>query len=182
MRDRKRGTTRRVSVSSAGKQANGGSGDPSISADGRFVAFASAATNLVAGDTNGTLGHLRARPEAGHDEARERVERREAGERRLRLDPSISADGRFVAFASGATNLVAGDTNGTGDVFVRDRKRGHDEARERVERREAGEPSGSGDPSISADGRFVAFDSGATNLVAHDTNGTWDVFVRGPLR
>ena len=73
--------------------------------------------------------------------------------------PSISADGRFVAFASYASNLVAGDTNGTDDVFVRDRKQGTTEL---VSVSSAGEQANAGtyrapDPSISADGRFVAF-------------------------
>ena len=84
--------------------------------------------------------------------------------------PAISADGRFVAFISDATNLVPGDTNGRYDVFVRDRQTG-------TTRRVSVGPGGvqgngdSFDPAISADGRFVAFDSYATNLVPGDTNG-----------
>src|SRR3954451_14148562 len=90
--------------------------------------------------------------------------------------PAISANGRFVAFYSGATNLVPGDTNGAADVFVHDRKTG------RTERLSVSSKGvqGNGDsyaPSISAGGHFVAF-SEATNLVPHDTNGAGDVFVR----
>src|SRR5207247_11010915 len=92
-----------------------------------------------------------------------------------------SADGRFVAFDSAATNLVAGDTNGTADVFVHDRQTG---TTERVSVASGGGTQGNGKsggffafPALSADGRFVAFQSDATNLVAGDTNGTTDVFV-----
>src|SRR5438445_321023 len=89
---------------------------------------------------------------------------------------ALSADGRFVAFHSAATNLVAGDTNATTDVFVHDRQTG---ITERVSVASDGTQGNkaSSYPALSADGRFVAFDSDATNLVAGDTNGTTDVFV-----
>jgi Tol biopolymer transport system component len=93
---------------------------------------------------------------------------------------SISAHGRYVAFVSDATNLVANDTNGVADVFVRDRQAG---TTRRVSISSAG-IQGNGDSdaeSISADGRYVAFMSGANNLVANDTNHTVDIFVRGLL-
>ena len=92
-------------------------------------------------------------------------------------NPAISADGRFVTFESFATNLVPGDTNGTLDVFIRDRKM-------RTTRRVSVGPGGlQGDlgsfsPELSADGRLVAFESDATNLVPDDTNGVADIFVR----
>jgi Tol biopolymer transport system component len=91
--------------------------------------------------------------------------------------PSISADGRYVAFASGATNLVPGDTNDLEDIFVHDRVTG---ITARVSVSSAGAQA-TGDnswwPSISADGRYVAFHSGAPNLVTGDTNLVVDVFV-----
>ena len=91
---------------------------------------------------------------------------------------AVSADGRFVAFESHASNLVPGDTNRASDIFVRDRRRGVT-VRVNVG---AGGVQGLGgesyDPSVSADGRFVAFDSLATNLVPGDTNRKTDVFVR----
>src|SRR5437016_61982 len=92
------------------------------------------------------------------------------------LGSALSADGRFVAFDSAATNLVAGDTNGTTDVFVHDRQTG---MTERVSVASDGTQgnNASSYPALSADGRFVAFDSDATNLVAGDTNGATDVFV-----
>jgi len=90
---------------------------------------------------------------------------------------SISADGRFVAFASEATNLVAGDTNGHFDIFIRDRVAG-ETRRVSIGIADAQADDWSDSPSISADGRHVAFESEATNLVAGDTNEVWDVFLR----
>jgi Tol biopolymer transport system component len=94
--------------------------------------------------------------------------------------PSISADGRYVAFWSMASNLVAGDTNGTWDVFVRDRTAG---TTERVSLDSSGAQANgpSYGPAISADGRWVAFQSFASNLVPGDANGLYDVFVRDRL-
>ena len=95
--------------------------------------------------------------------------------------PVISADGRFVAFDSAASDLVANDTNGiTNDVFVRDLQLGTTTL---VSVNRFGTGSGNSvtriAPVISADGRFVAFGSAASDLVANDTNGTtYDVFVR----
>ncbi|TMK83849.1 MAG: hypothetical protein E6G44_11140, partial [Actinobacteria bacterium] len=90
--------------------------------------------------------------------------------------PSISADGRYVAFSSGDSTLVPGDTNGQTDVFVRDRSTG---SVSRVSVDSSGNQADlrSDSPSISPDGRWTVFESQATNLVAGDTNGTWDVFV-----
>jgi Tol biopolymer transport system component len=89
----------------------------------------------------------------------------------------MSGDGRFIAFTSNATTLVPDDRNGKSDVFV------HDRTTNETERVTVSSSGVEGDgssfyPSISADGRYVAFTSSATNLVAGDTNGTWDVFVR----
>ncbi len=127
--DRLTGTTERVSVSSREEQANGDSSflgffqKPAISADGRFVAFASTATNLVAHDTNNAEDiFVRDRLNG----TTERVSLTGSGGQ-ANADSSfasISADGQFVAFGSFADNLVAGDTNFTSDVFVRDRLNG----------------------------------------------------------
>jgi hypothetical protein len=157
------------------------SAGPRISADGRFVAFSSWASNLVSATrTSGAtcsseIAHRR-------DRARERRLERSAGDPRQRgrshaLD---LRDGRFVAFASHAANLVPGDTNSKLDVFVRDRELGTTERRERRLGRRAGEPRQrrrrrTGD---LRDGRFVLFGSDATNLVPGDTNDAADVFVR----
>ena len=115
--DRKTGTNELVSVDNTGKQANFGSFGPEISANGRFVAFGSWATNLVVGDTNGLKDMF------VHDRRTGLIERVNVDSNGIQADdhifyPSVSGDGRFVAFSSWATNLVIGDTNGVEDVFV----------------------------------------------------------------
>src|SRR5439155_1259062 len=173
-------TTVRVSVASDGTEGNDVSLGSALSADGRFVAFDSAATYLVAGDTNGESDVFVHDRQTG---ITERVSVASDGTQGNKANsyPALSADGRFVAFDSDATNLVAGDTNGTTDVFVHDRQTG---TTERVSVASGGGTQGNGKsggffafPAPSADGRFVAFQSDATNLVAGDTNGTTDVFV-----
>lgn len=158
--------TERVSVDSAGVQGNADSRNPSISGDGRFVAFESNASNLSPGGTGIVLRD------------------RQTGVTRfisLGIAPAISADGRFVAFYSQEEDLVPDDTNGVRDAFVYDVQTG---AFTRVSvdsnGNQANDTSGGGfrdGPAISADGRFVAFISWATNLVPGDTNGFPDVFV-----
>ncbi len=167
--------TERVSVHSAGTEGNGTSFDGSISADGRFVAFHSAATNLVPGDTNDDTDIFVRDRQLG---LTERVSVR-SGSGQVYGDseyPSISAGGRYVAFQSYAYDLVPGDTDGYLDIFVRDRQLGLTE-RVSVDSTGAQGNGDSPDPSISADGRFVAFRSFATNLVTGDTNMVHDVFV-----
>jgi Tol biopolymer transport system component len=173
------GTTERVSVDSAGAQGDSYSYDPSISADGRYVAFNSSASSLVAGDTNGTFDIFVRDRLTGQTE-RVSVDSVGAQGYSPSFEPSISADGRYVAFNSLASNLVAGDTNGTFDIFVRDRLTGQTE-RVSVDSVGAQGDSDSFAPSISADGRYVAFNSSASNLVAGDSNGTHDIFVRDRL-
>lgn len=175
VRDRTAGTTERVNVSSAGEQANVGSNSAALSADGRVVAFDSPATNLVDGDTNDRQDiFVHDRPSG----ATERVSVSSAGDQANddSFSPTLSGNGRFVAFASNASNLVAGDANGHTDVFVHDRQTG---ATERVSVDSAGAPANglSFNPSISADGRVVSFTSFASNLGAGDTNAQSDVFV-----
>jgi Tol biopolymer transport system component len=118
--DRKAQVTRRVSVGPAGQQANGNSFQSAISADGRFVTFFSDASNLVAGDTNNAYDvFVRDRKL----QVTRRISVGPGGQQANdgSVAPAISADGRYVAFRSYASNLVAGDTNGATDVFVRDR-------------------------------------------------------------
>jgi Tol biopolymer transport system component len=176
VRDRQTGTTTLASKSSAGVQGDGGSYNPSVSSDGRYVAFSSAATNLVAGDTNGKWDVFVRDRQTGTtwlvSKSSAGVEGNEYSQ-----NPFISADGRYVTFESAATNLVAGDTNGKTDIFVRDRQTGTTTL---VSRDSAGvEGDGVSEyPVISPDGRYVAFSSAATNLVAGDTNGKYDIFVR----
>jgi Tol biopolymer transport system component len=162
----------RVSVSSDEEQANGDTFVGSISRDGRYVAFESAATNLVPNDSPGDGIFLRDRT-AGETVA---VSPTGAGTA-AGTDPAISANGRFVAFLSFEDSIVSGDTNNETDVFVWERETG---ATTRANLNSAGEQANglTESLSISRNGRFVAFASRATNLVAGDDNGIQDVFVR----
>jgi Tol biopolymer transport system component len=180
VRDRKTGRTSRVSISSRGRQGNGGSLSASISANGRYVAFTSDASNLVPGDRN------RATDIFVHDRKTGRTGRISVSSRGREGNswsdaPTLSADGRYVAFTSAASNLVAGDTNRLPDVFVRDRARGKTRRASLSSRgrQGTGKPgsNGSNAPTISADGRYVAFHSDMPNLVPGDTNRTFDIFV-----
>ena len=173
------GTTTRVSVDSSGAQANGESDSPSISGDGRYVAFRSIASNLVSGDTNGTYDIFVRDLQTGTT-TRVSVDSSGTQGHNHSHDPSISADGRHIAFQSYASNLVSGDTNGTSDIFVRDLQTGTI-SRVSVDSNETQGNGFSSAPSISADGRYVAFHSAASNLVAGDTNGDDDIFVRDVL-
>jgi Tol biopolymer transport system component len=183
VRDRETHQTTRVSVDSHGLQANDNSWNVSISADGRYVAFLSYASNLVPGDTNSCSIYTGGRcPDVFvHDRGTQQTTRvsvasdgtqsnNESGQ------PSIAADGRYVAFYSSGSNLVPGDSNGRGDVFVHDRQTG---GTVRVSVASDGTEGNGWSlwPAISAGGRYVAFESGASNLVAGDTNGSYDIFV-----
>jgi Tol biopolymer transport system component len=173
--DRQSGTTERMSVDSGGVPGNAGSFSSSISADGRYVAFCSFATNLVLGDTNSLMDAFVHDRLTGTTE-RVSVDSSGAQGNDNSDSPSVSADGRYVAFNSSATNLVSGDTNGFTDVFVHDRQSG---ATVRVSVDSAGVQGNNFSlfPSISADGRFVAFHSVANNLVSGDTNDRYDVLI-----
>jgi Tol biopolymer transport system component len=170
------GTTTRVSVASDGTQANERSFEASISADGRYVAFESDASNLVSGDSINMYDvfvHDRQTGETSHVSVAS-----DGTEGNLHSGfPSISADGRYVAFHSQANNLVPGDTNNTStDVLVHDRQTGETTLVSVASDGTQGNRRALR-PSISADGRYVAFESSASNLVPDDTNNAWDIFV-----
>ena len=164
-----------ISLAVDGGEADGASFTPAISADGRWVAFASSASTLVAGDTNGTEDVF-VYDRIGR--TTERVSVSAAGEQGNgdSYGPAISADGRYVAFTSSASNLAAGDTNDELDIFVRDRLT-HTTVLVSTGPHGALADGPSVAPSISADGRLVAFESDADNLVPGDTNMTEDVFL-----
>lgn len=170
----------RASVSSTGAQADDHSKDAALSGNGEVVAFRSLATNLVAGDSNqrwdifihalstGTTARVSVSSdgvESNHDS----------------FSPSLSDDGRYVAFRSNASNLVADDRNGRHDIFVHDRTSGQTVR--------VSEPGGGGDadghsyePALSGNGAWIVFESDATNLVSSDTNQSRDIFrVANPL-
>jgi Tol biopolymer transport system component len=178
------GVTERISVGPVGVAGNDASTAAAVSGDGRFVAFWSFASNLVAGDTNST-SDVFVRDRLTQTTERVSVDSRErqsvGGDAGGVLDtnlgrPAISGDGRFVAFASTATNLVKGDRNQVADVFVRDRAAGTTERISMAGRKVEANSDSSG-PAITSDGRFVAFSSFADNLAAGDANFASDVFV-----
>lgn len=173
--DRKTGLTRRVSMDSDGTQANGNAFGPRLSGNGRFAAFSSTATNLVQGDSNGAMDAFVHDLKTG---TTSRVSTRSDGTQSngASSPASLSASGRFVAFASSGSNLVEGDSNTTADIFVHDRKTGAT-TRVSVESDGAQANATSFGGILSGNGRFVAFDSIASNLVSSDTNGASDAFV-----
>ena len=169
------GETVRVSLAHDGEESDGGSGAPSPSSDGRVVAFSSEAANLVEGDTNG-VADVFVRDRVTGTTSRVSVASDGTEADAPSGDPSISGDGRVVAFSSEASNLVEGDTNGVTDVFVHDRAAG---TTVRVSLASDGSQGDgpSGEASVSADGEDIAFTSEATSLVEADTNGVADVFA-----
>src|SRR5690606_18641716 len=170
-----------VSVNLAGVPGNGDSRDcgescTNLSATGRFVAFTSEATDLVADDHNNRRDAFLRDMSAGVTVRVSVPHAGLGGEADDHSDnPSVSSDGRFVVFDSQAGNLVSGDSNGRRDVFLRDIRSG---ATVRVSQGLGAEADGASQrPCVSDDGRYVGFESFASNLVIGDTNGTVDVFV-----
>jgi Tol biopolymer transport system component len=179
MHDTATGVTTRVSVDSSGTQSNGNSFNPAISADGRYVAFQSVASNLVTGDTNGTSDIFVHDNSTG---ATVRVNVDSSGNQAVALgsgNPRISGDGNCVCFQSNAANLVPGDNNGSADVFVHDMTTGTTD-RASVDSNQNESDLGGGTPDISYDGQFVVFGSSSTNLdlITADTNGFGDAYLR----
>jgi Tol biopolymer transport system component len=187
VRDLKKHETKLVSLSSAGKKANRGSHKAAISGDGRYVAFASKASNLVKHDTNKSLDIFR-RDVVKHKTVRVSVSSSGRQSNGTSGFPAISNHGGFITFQSSARNLVPGGADGRLHVFFRD---------ERHRKTVQADVSSSGHPAntgvgvlipfytsslaMSADGRFVAVESPATNLVLGQTDGTDAVYMRGPM-
>ncbi|HEY5999473.1 MAG TPA: Ig-like domain-containing protein [bacterium] len=174
VKNRETGVTVRASTSSAGAQANGSSDLPVLSYDGRFVAFQSAANNLVSGDTNTWQDIFVKDLQTG---ATRIASTGTYGERAI-LDcaaPAISADGRYVVFSNGGPGLAGNDTNIFSDVFLKDLRLGTLDLVSVGRAGEAGDGAAT-NPAISGDGRQVVFTSAATNLVNGDGNGALDVF------
>ena len=163
LRDRQAGTTVRVSLDISGAQLNWPSFNPAISADGRVVAFCSSVGVFVRTLATGVAERVDVNPVGGSPNG-------------FACLPSLSGDGGLVAFRSNATNLVASDTNGATDIFVRERATG---ATRLASVSGAGVQAngGSDNAAVSADGRYVVFESDASNLVAGDTNSSKDVFA-----
>ncbi|MEN8263827.1 MAG: hypothetical protein ABFR82_10215 [Nitrospirota bacterium] len=178
----------RVSLHTDGTQGDDNSHSSSISSDGRYVAFASDAENLVAGDTNNfTDIFLRDRDtddDGIFDETGEvstiRVSIKSDGSQATggsSTSPAISSDGRYVAFASDATNLLTGpDSNISTDIFVHDLNTSTT-IRVSVQSDGTQATGDSTSPAISSDGRYVAFASDSVDLIGSDSNGNKDIFV-----
>jgi Tol biopolymer transport system component len=167
----------RVSVASDGTQANDASYTPSVSTDGRYIAFQSYASNLVAGDTNNQLD-IFVRDRATSITTRENLGPAGVQANAGSDQPAVSADGRYVAFLSSATNLVTGVAGS--HVYVRDRVQGVTIVGD-VSTSGAPANDTSYRPAISGNGRYVGFDSSGTNLVSGDTNACLDVFLHDIL-
>ena len=184
--DRRTGLTERVNVSSTGEEARAATFRGVISGNGRFVGFRSRARNLVPGDTNNALDAFvhdrwtrvtrRISVASGGAEADARAFDRSTRRSFFMSRPFLSADGRYAAFTSRASNLVPDDRNGVSDVFVHDLLTGLT-ARVSVSADGAEADGASFVSGISGDGSVVAFTSLAGNLVPGDTNGRRDVFV-----
>jgi Tol biopolymer transport system component len=178
------GSIRLISLNSAGGQGSGSSGISAISLDGRFVAFESLAANLVAGDSNGARDiFLRDRDpdlDGFFDEVNATTVRASISNAGLQANadcntPDISDDGQVIAFQSAASNLTAGANNGIAQIFARVRSSSRTELLSRTQSGQPGDGA-SAFPAVSADGTVIAFESRATNLVAGDTNGWDDIF------
>lgn len=184
--DRQTGTTARVSVASDGTQCDNHNDSPAISADGRYVAFTSVASNMVTGDTNGVSDVFLHDRQTGIT-TRLSVTTDGTQGNGESFGAAVSADSRYVAFTSAASNLVVGDVNrcpGWGstvlgtcrDVFLHDRQISTTTmVSSFVGAVPANGPSEAA--ALNSDGRFVAFVSAASNLVQLDKNGFVDVFV-----
>lgn len=173
----KRPVTGLVSIATDGKTGNGASTGSAVSNQGRFIAFDSTATNLVAGDVNGQKDVF-VRDTLAATTVRASVSTSGTPANGPSDQASISFNGRYVAFRSTATNLVTGDTNGKADIFLRDLQK---QTTIRVSLANNGSQLVGGDsslPTVSGDGTEVLFLSAATNAVAGDANGKPDVFVR----
>jgi hypothetical protein len=179
--DRQTGQATLASVASDGSRSDEGGRDPALSAEDRYVVFTSDSWNLTPSDGNYLDDIFVHDRQTG---ATERVSNGPAGDagNGNSFNSSLSADGRFVAFASDSSDLVPNDTNDETDIFVHDRETGQT-IRVSVDSTGAqSDAPGSyhskrGACSISGDARFVVFASDAPNLVPADTNGAFDVFV-----
>jgi len=170
------GTISRASVSGDGAEGNRPSMNPSLSDDGRYVVFESYASNLVAGDA-GVNKNIYLRDMSLGTTVKISSGLSGAAANGDSFLPKISGDGRFIAYVSGASNIVADDNNLSSDVFVFDRNTGTTSLASVSMDGFVGD-NASSSPVMSSDGRYVAFESLASNFVSNDKNNSKDVFVR----
>ena len=167
-------TTSRVSVTTGGAEVNGASSDPAISADGRYIAFQSIASDLVAGDTN-TVMDIFLHDTQTPSTSRVSITSGGAEANGASSAPAISGDGRYIAFQSAATDLIATDTNGVTDIYLRDHQT-PSTVRLSLSVGGAQPTSESTQAAVSSDGRYVGFSSLANLDTANDTNGVRDIY------
>src|SRR5438128_5057042 len=156
---------------------NADSSSPAVSADGRYVVFASDASNLVSGDNNGYRDiFVRDRQPPFPTTTRVSVSSLGAQANYISDAPNISGDGRYLTFLSGANNLVTDTYFAAFHLYLRDRVNGTTERISKVSSTQPGNAN-SGLSTLSADGRYIAFESEASNLVPGDTNNAQDIFL-----
>jgi Tol biopolymer transport system component len=173
--DRNTGETTLVSVATDGTPGNSTSLDPSISDDGRYVAFQSLSTNFIEGDTNNRRDVFLHDRQTGTTTCLSTSPGGEIGDA-TSIEPEVSGDGKFVVFTSTSSNLIAGDTNDSSHVFLYEIATGTTTL---VSHGPGGVFSNriAQEPTINEDGRYVAYMSDATNVVAGDNNGIYDVYL-----
>jgi len=174
--DQETASTRRVSVDAAGNEADNDSLSPAISAEGRYIAFASRATNLVPNDNNAVADIFVYDRQTATIE-RVSVSSSGAESNEAATNPAISGNGRYVAFNSAATNLVAEDNNTAIDVFVHDRATGQTRLLSVQQQQSSPEAASFFRPALSENGRWIAFESRMASLVSNDFNRVTDVFL-----
>ncbi len=181
LRDRQTGTTKLISTATDGGPSDSGSVDPSMTPDGRYIAFSAFSDDIAPGDDNHNqdivvrdtvTGTTRIASVASDGS-------QQVGAGNPSAQPAISADGRFVAFISWSPYFVPGDYDGTADIFVHDMQTGSTEIASVATGGGPTEGANTyGPPTISGDGRFVAYTATTTNLVPNDTNDAPDIFLR----
>jgi Tol biopolymer transport system component len=176
LRDIKKGTTRLISVNSSGGQGNGGSYHAHISNNGRYIVYASDASNLVEGDNNNARDIFLYDTKKGTTRI---VSNSSLGIQGNSTsdNPRISSRGRYIVYASDANNLVEGDNNNFPDVFRFDKRTGLTYRVSVGENGIEGTGGGSYSPDVSGNGRFVAYESYADTLLEGDTNKNGDIFL-----
>ncbi len=175
--DRATDTLSLVSVDSLGSPGNGSSGCSQISLDSRYFVYSSSATNLVAGDTNTDVDIFRHDRQTG-ETIRVSVDSNGSQVLGNCITPAISANGRYVAFGSTSTTLVAGDTNGQRDLFRHDCDTNENILVSQSTAGVQGDADAGFSAAISEDGQTLVFQSSSANFVINDTNGENDIFVR----
>lgn len=176
LKDTQNGDLTRISTTTGGDEGNAASTNPVVSSDGRWVAFQSNASDLVSGDTNSGADVFLKDTQLGTLTRISTTTAETEGDG-TSFAPAMSPNGRYVSFDSTSTNLASGDSNAVDDIFLKDIQTG---TLSRVTSTFTGGfgNKDANDSRLSSDGRYVSFESAASNFVSGDANGNWDVFVK----